>query len=95
MRYALVLWLLTVVPSWGQTNATGKAETQGPCSPAVTGSNNQFTINCQGISKEQGAEFLKILNKISHYCPAKISEGRPNPFKISMIMHGRSENDLN
>jgi|SRR5271157_2187961 len=30
-----------------------------------------------------------------HYCPAKISEGRPNPFKISMIMHGRSENDLN
>ena len=65
MRYALVLWLLTVVPSWGQTNATGKAETQGPCSPAVTGSNNQFTINCQGISKEQGAEFLKILNKIS------------------------------
>ena|SRR5271157_1400324 len=31
----------------------------------------------------------------THYCPAKISEGRPNPFKISMIMHGRSENDLN
>src|SRR5271157_4364121 len=35
---------------------------------------------------------VKIAN---HYCPAKISEGRPNPFKISMIMHGRSENDLN
>ena len=30
-----------------------------------------------------------------HYCPAKISEGHPNPLKISMITHGRSENDFN
>ena len=31
----------------------------------------------------------------NHYCPAKISEGRPNPLKISAITQGRSENDLN
>jgi hypothetical protein len=30
----------------------------------------------------------------NHYCPAKISEGHPNPLKISMMTHGRSENDL-
>ena len=30
-----------------------------------------------------------------HYCPAKISEGHPNPLKISTITHGRSENDFN
>jgi hypothetical protein len=30
-----------------------------------------------------------------HYCPAKISEGHPNPLKISMITHGQSENDFN
>ena len=34
-------------------------------------------------------------NNLGHYCPAKISEGHPNPLKISMITHGRSENDLN
>jgi hypothetical protein len=31
----------------------------------------------------------------AHYCPAKIPEGHPNPLKISMITHGRSENDFN
>src|SRR5271157_291143 len=40
-------------------------------------------------------DFESKMNYPIHYCPAKISEGRPNPFKISMIMHGRSENDLN
>jgi hypothetical protein len=33
--------------------------------------------------------------KVAHYCPAKISEGHPNPLKISMITHGQSENDFN
>jgi hypothetical protein len=47
------------------SNRDGTAETKGPCGPAVTGNNKQFTISCQGITKEQGAEFLKILNKIS------------------------------
>jgi hypothetical protein len=65
MRHGLLLALLIAMPCWSQTTATGQAETSGPCSPAVSGSNNQFTINCQGITKEQGSEFLKILNKIS------------------------------
>jgi hypothetical protein len=65
MRYSLIATLLITMPCWSQTTTTGQAQATGPCSPAVSGNNNQFTINCQGITKEQGAEFLKILNKIS------------------------------
>jgi hypothetical protein len=65
MKYALLLSLLIAMPCWNQSTTTGKAETTGPCSPAVSGNNNQFTIKCQGISNEQGAQFLRILNKIS------------------------------
>ncbi len=54
--------MLLAVPCWSQR--TGKAETSGPCSPAVTGNNNQFSIKCQGINKEQGQKMLDILNKI-------------------------------
>jgi len=45
--------------------STGTAETTGPCSPATTGNNNQLTINCQGIGKEQGDQLLRILNRIA------------------------------
>jgi hypothetical protein len=65
LKYGLILILFVAIPCWSQTTTTGKAETKGPCSPAVTGSNNQFTINCQGITKKQGEQFLKILNKIA------------------------------
>jgi len=63
VRYCLILSLLMAIPCWSQTTATGKAETAGACSPAVTGSKNTFTINC-GINKEQGQKMLVILNKI-------------------------------
>lgn len=63
MRHGLMLALLIAMPCWSQTTTTGQAETSGPCSPAVTGSSNTFTINC-GIGKEQGAALLKIVNKI-------------------------------
>jgi hypothetical protein len=55
--------LLLTVSGWCQS--TGTAETAGPCSPAVTGSHNQFTISCRGLTRKQGEEFLRILNKIS------------------------------
>ncbi len=42
----------------------GEAKTTGPCSPAVTGSNNQFIINCQGITKQEGAQLLSIINQL-------------------------------
>jgi hypothetical protein len=64
MRYGLVLLMLIAMPCWSQTTTSGKAETTGPCSPAVTGGNNQFSINCRGIGKEQGQKMLDILNKI-------------------------------
>jgi hypothetical protein len=63
VRYTLILVLFTT-SCWSQSApATGKAETSGFCSPAVTGNNNTFTINC-GISKEQGQKIIAILNKI-------------------------------
>lgn len=52
MRYSLALLILAAVPCWCQTSTTGKAETTGSCSPAVSGSNNKFTLNCPGVSKE-------------------------------------------
>jgi hypothetical protein len=65
MRYGLVLLVLIItMPCLAQTTQTGEAKTSGPCSPAVSGSNNQFSINCQGIGKEQGQKMLDILNKI-------------------------------
>jgi hypothetical protein len=62
MKPALFLLMVLGVGCYGQT-VTGKAETKGTCSPAVTGSKNTFTITC-GIGEEQGAELLKIVNKI-------------------------------
>jgi hypothetical protein len=43
---------------------TDEAWAKGSCSPAVTGQNEQFTINCQGMTKEQGEKMLGIVNKI-------------------------------
>lgn len=65
MRYiSLVLWLLIAVPCWSQT-ITGTAETRGPCSPAVTSSNNQITITCTGISDKLGAQLVDLLNRVA------------------------------
>jgi len=37
-----------------QTATTGQARTNGPCSPAITGSNNHVVIsNCEGAKKER------------------------------------------
>ncbi len=43
--------------------STGTASTKGICSPAVTGSNNTFSITC-GIGKQQGQKMIEILNRI-------------------------------
>jgi hypothetical protein len=61
MRYVLFL-MLCVVPLHAQT--TGTANTTGPCSPAVTGNNNQFMIKCDGVSKLEGDKILAVMNKI-------------------------------
>jgi hypothetical protein len=62
VKLGLIL-LLIALPCWGQTTTTGKAESAGACSPAVSGNNNTFTIKC-GIDKKQGQKMLDILNKI-------------------------------
>jgi hypothetical protein len=61
MRYALSL-LLCAIPLHAQT--TGTANTVGPCSPAVTGNNNQFMIKCEGLTKLEGDKILAVMNKI-------------------------------
>jgi hypothetical protein len=63
MKYGLVLSLLIAIPCMGQTKATGEAKTAGPCSPAVTGSNNKFQITCK-IDEKQGQKMVDILNRI-------------------------------
>jgi hypothetical protein len=55
--------MLMALPCCGQTT-TGKAETAGACSPAVSGNNNNLTITCSGVGKEQGQKILAILNKM-------------------------------
>lgn len=64
MKFVLagLLFMLLGMPCRCQT--TGTANTKGPCSPAVTGNDNTFTISCPGISASQGREMLGILNKI-------------------------------
>jgi hypothetical protein len=57
--------LLIATPCWSQSGTTGKAETSGSCSPAVTGSNNQFTITCQGIPEKLRAQLVDLLNLVA------------------------------
>lgn len=64
MKLALLSVLVMIAfPCRAQTT-TGKAETTGACSPAVSGNNNQVTINCQDVSKDQAARITSILNRI-------------------------------
>jgi hypothetical protein len=57
--------LLVALPCWSQNSATGKAETAGFCSPAVTGSNNQFTITCQNIPDKLRVQLVDLLNLVA------------------------------
>jgi hypothetical protein len=60
----ILLSCLFTIPCFSQTN-TGDAKSSGTCSPAVSGSNNRFFIECKGISEEQMQQFSDILNKIT------------------------------
>lgn len=55
----LIMALLFSMPCWSQSPQPKSAETSGFCSPAVTGGNNQFTITCQGVSKEEISTLLR------------------------------------
>lgn len=48
----------------GQTGS-GKAQTSGSCSPAVTGNSNQFTITCQGIDAKLRTQLVDLINRIA------------------------------
>jgi hypothetical protein len=65
VRSGLILLMLIAVPCWGQTTPTGKAETSGFCSPAVSGSNNQFTITCQNIPDKLRGQLVDLLNRVA------------------------------
>lgn len=55
------LLVLTVISSaaFAQLNTT-----TGPCSPIATNNSGSITINCSGLNATQGADLLKIVNKI-------------------------------
>jgi hypothetical protein len=56
----VLIFALFGLPASGQTS-TGNAATKGTCSPATTGSNNNFVIQC-GIGQEQGKKIIDMLN---------------------------------
>jgi hypothetical protein len=64
MRYFLIL-MMVAVPCYGQTTSGGAAQANGPCSLANTGNNNKLSIICPGMSAEDGAKMLQILNTIA------------------------------
>jgi hypothetical protein len=45
MRYGMLFFVLIALPCCSQTPTTGMAETNGSCSPAISGSNNQVNLN--------------------------------------------------
>lgn len=55
----LVLLLLSTAALAQQTSTT-----MAPCSPIAPDNNGSITINCPGISQEQGRKMLVILNRI-------------------------------
>jgi hypothetical protein len=64
MKLLLPVCFLLSFPAIAQSQSTkGPATTKGACSPANTGNDNTFVINC-GIDKGQGAELIAIMNKI-------------------------------
>src|SRR5664279_4629175 len=70
--------------------------THGPCwrTTLRSASSRNSALLKDGVMTERVGTFIAY-SSTNHYCPAKISEGHPNPLKISMITHGRSENDFN
>jgi hypothetical protein len=62
-------------------------------SAQVTDQPTAKTNSAEGEVRRLNVEEVEAF--VHHYCPAKISEGHPNPLKISMITHGQSENDFN
>ncbi len=63
MKWVVIFILFGMSAAWCQTN-TGNAQASGSCSPAVTGSNNHFTLSCGGISKEKAEELVRLMNGI-------------------------------
>lgn len=59
-----VLWMVLLIPlsTCAQTPSVVQG-TQGPCSVAVSGNNNQV-FTCQGIDKKTADQILKIVNRI-------------------------------
>jgi len=61
MRFSLILLSLITASCWGQTTTTGQAETNGFCSPAITGSDNTVTITCSKIDKKLAEQIGQLV----------------------------------
>src|ERR1700687_2482479 len=92
MKFAIVLFLSSL--GLAQQSAT----TSAPCSPIAPDNTGTITINCSGISKEQGRKMLAILNKVlanqldPNEVMAKLDEilhaVNPNAPKITYTFNG-------
>ena len=51
-------------PTTSAVERTSEARSASPCRPAVSAQNDEFTINCQGVAKEQADKLAAIVNKI-------------------------------
>lgn len=64
MKLAL-LWLSITAATCAQAQAPSvRQETQGPCSVAVSGNNNQV-FTCQGFDEKTATQILAIVNRIA------------------------------
>ena len=62
----LLLFLLSS-PLWAQNDGAQKdirASTTGTCSPVVTGTSSQVTINCNGLSAAKANQLVVLMNRI-------------------------------
>ena len=64
MRLALLFVLLTANTYAQAPSPSATQEVEGRCNSVVVGSDNRITIDCDGVSKVQGDQLLKVLNTI-------------------------------
>jgi hypothetical protein len=69
VRFALLVALVIHITCWGQSKSTGNAQTNAPCSPAITGSGN--TVVLKDCGKVVKAPTNPVPKPELHDCPSR------------------------
>jgi len=59
----VILFIVFAPCAVGQT--TGAAKTSGPCSPAISGSNNKTTFTCSGLDPKIASQLVELMNRVA------------------------------